>query len=186
MTAARVAKLEELLGRVQKNRRAVAEVALGGAAKMTPVPAPAAAREAAAEKAEAEKAEAIDAAAVDARVRAPRPTPMEMALETAESSMDVEITVDDGPESTIDADGETLEDSIPTAPVETRAPVVEEKPAPARIVPPREPEPVAPRAIEVAAPKAAAVARVVSRAPALEPATFGELIDRTLALRPKR
>ena len=182
---AQVAKLEDLLGRIQKNRRGTTP--LGGAAKATPVPLPDARVE----------AEAHDAAAIDARARAPKPTPMEMALETiepAETSMEVEITVDEGPEITIDADGEVLEDSIPTAPVETRAPVVEERPAPARIVPPREaapvaearaPEPVAPRPIEIAAPRAAPVARVVSRAPALEPATFGELIDRTLALRPR-
>lgn len=144
------------------------------------------------------------------RAKAPKPTPMEMALEVElenrpESMDDVEIEVEEGPEVTIE-DDEDLIEATPTAPVELRAPELASTPAPAPRVSMPEPaprvstpaldlraperaparEPLIPRPIEtVAAKPSAPIARVTSRAPRTEPATFGELLDRALALRPR-
>ncbi len=200
-TQARVAKLEDLLGRIEKNRRP-APVALGGAAKATPVPLRATPQPA---PAAPEAAPAAEEAAADARVRGLKPTPMEMALETmpepsTEPSMDVEIVIDEGPEITIDADGEAFEEAVPTAPVETRAPepVAPRAATPAAAAPRAAtpaaatraatpaPAPVAARPIDLpAAAPSGPVARAVSRAEPPEPRTFRELLDRSLALRPR-
>lgn len=180
-TEARVAKLEELLGRIEKNRRP-APVVLGGA---TATPAPLrAAPEPVPAAPEAPTAAEVEALA---RSRAPKPTPMEMALETmpepsTDVSMDVEIVIDEGPEITIDADGEGFEEAVPTAPVETRAP----EPVAARPHAAAERAPVAARPIDLPAPAPSGpVARAVSRAEPPEPRTFRELIARSLALRPR-
>lgn len=173
-SAARVAKLEDLLERIKKNRRPTpGPIALRAAPVAEPVaeaPAPSA----------PPPAVEIPEPTTEERLRAPKPTPMEEALETeleSHADVDVEVTFDDeGPEITIDEEGEVTE-AAPTAPVDLRAPEPEPTPAP---------EPLLPRPIEVAAAKPSApVARVVSRPARKEATTFGELLDRTLALRPR-
>lgn len=174
-SAAQVAKLEDLLGRIAKNRRAAPEpIALGGQAAPAPRPEPAPSPEPVAMPEPAAPMELAEAT-TEERLRPPKPTPMEVALESeleSHADMDVEITIDDGPEITIDDEGEVTE-AAPTAPV--GLPAVE--PAP---------EPLVPRPIEaIAAKPSGPVARVVARATRSEPTTFGELLDRTLALRPR-
>lgn len=203
--SARVAKLEELLGRVQRNRRPrpehegrtepiTAEVAVARPIAPSPEPEPPRAPTPAPLRLESERPRAIapapePEAELEAPRPAPKPTPMEMALgglETMEPSVDLEITVDEGPEISIDEEGE-LEEAIPTAPVETRAPVEARAPTPAPAQAPVEPAPpleARPIALEAAAPSRP-VARVVSHAHPSEPQSFGELLDRTLALRPR-
>jgi hypothetical protein len=234
VSAARVAKLEALLGRVARNRRPLparspatpstdkrpslhpplpthavvtARAAPEPAPKLIPV-APIAR--------EPEPILApppIDEMIEERPPRAVRPTPMEQAVNVeleahapfeapSPSSVDVEITLDDeGTELTVEAgddegidsfEGDALlSDSAPTAPVEMRAP----QPTPI-IIPAEEPEdeeePSAEaeelfaRPIELPPAKAAQpVAKSVSRQVPIEPETFGELLDRTLALRPR-
>ncbi len=212
-----VGKLEALLGRIQKNRQAVAR----HAAQAAPVAAPAArvAQRPAPEPTPAQKALAPKPAVVELTppplddlepaLRPPAPTPMEMALEeggydtilgpgpiiAAEptSMEDVEITVDE----------EEFGEEAQTAPVGTRAaepvaapavsmPVRAAAPEPQAPMQPRvepakiAPEPIAPRPISIPQVAASApVARVVSQPTTIEPATFGELLERTLALRPR-
>lgn len=182
---AEIGKLEDLLGRIARNRRAVP---VGGMAQAVAVAAPPIASPPSSippplSTPPLELAEPT----TEERVRPPKPTPMEMALETeleGHSDMDVEITIDDGPELSIDEEGE-LTEAAPTAPVGLRAPeplAADEPPAPELPLP----EPLLPRPIEVAVAKPSSpVARVVSRPQRREPTTFGELLDRTLALRPR-
>lgn len=111
--------------------------------------------------------------------RAPRhsPTPMEQALRaSAAPEPEVEIVVDEeedeGPVITIvppeAEEPEIVVDEQPTAPVGTPAAA---------------PEPSVPQRIEAPAPRPSApVAKVVSKA---APRTFGELLERTLSLRPR-
>jgi hypothetical protein len=179
---AQIGKLSSLLDRIEKNRRAAASIG-GMAAAAHAVPAPSVSSP----PPPMELAEP----STEERLRPVKPTPMEVALETEfesrpDSEMDVEITVDEGPELSIDEEGELIE-AAPTAPIGLRAPSIEphppEPPAPEIIA---APEPLLPRPIEVAAAKASApIARVVSRPPRREPTTFGELLERTLALRPR-
>lgn len=157
---ARIAKLESLLGRVQSRRRSLDEL---GAAS-----------------------------AEEAPLRAVSPTPMEAALEAVEEpEIEIDESIDDEPELEIvmDADDEDepiitvlppggneeldepelLLDDTPTAPVSTRAPV--------------QASPSIPERIEATPARASSpVSKVVSQA---RPRTFGELLDRTLALRPR-
>ncbi|HJL17049.1 MAG TPA: hypothetical protein RMH99_15395 [Sandaracinaceae bacterium LLY-WYZ-13_1] len=103
----------------------------------------------------------------EAEAPAPRvsPTPMEQALEVEldqrheEDEPEVEITVEEE---------EAPQEGIPTAPVGTRAPAGETGPQPVDIAPPAQ--------------ASEPVARVVTRP---QPRTFGELMARTLALRPR-
>jgi hypothetical protein len=163
-----VAKLETLLGRIQKNRRP------------RPAGAPAAAKPMAAvapvrrevERAPMPEPEPPSQEIEIDRLRAPRPTPMEMALEEGLDTMDgtetleeVEITIDE------DDEREAIAQAAPTAPVGT--------PAVAAPPPTIEPSPIALPAAKASAP----VARAISRAPEVETLTFGELLERTLALR---
>lgn len=180
---AQIGKLEDLLGRIARNRRAVGAVAHAAPAPIAAGPTPtAAAPMAAVPLPPMELAEPT----TEERLRPPKPTtPMEMALETElesrpEAEMDVEITIDEGPELSIDEEGELIE-AAPTAPVGLRAPAPEpEVPEPAAT------EPLLPRPIEVAAARPSTpIARVVSRPDRRDPATFGELLGRTLALRPR-
>ncbi|MEC7521883.1 MAG: hypothetical protein VYE22_18510 [Myxococcota bacterium] len=179
MSAEQVAKLEGLLERIQDRRRPrPAPLAVEAAEPITaerPVTPKAPALELAPE------AESEDRAAP----RPIKPTPMEQALEIElESSPPpameddepvVEITVDDDePEITVTHDEPEIDTSEqPTAPLGTRAPAVAASPA----APARESLPIS----RPGAP-AGPVARVVSR-PA--PRTFGELLSRTLSLRPR-
>jgi hypothetical protein len=214
-----VAKLEALLGRIQKNRRSQASAALREAptqppAHPVPVGLPAVARAApvavaqpkAAPPPEVELAPSME----EMPMRAPRPTPMEMALEEGFDGPDVqmeevEITIDDGDEDMVA--------STPTAPVEMRAPVEARPPVELRaaiVEAPRQPEqraalhpaaaeqratppaetelePIEARPIPIPALQPSApVVRAVSPAPSIEPLTFGQLLDRTLSLRKKR
>lgn len=167
-----VAKLESLLERIQQNRHPRPPVGEAPSAF---------ARE--------------EAATGEVPVRAPQPTPMEQALKVELEHRDepeVEITVDaDEPEITIEADAP----EAPTAPVGTRAPAVTPQPAPSSPAAtpqpaPRAPvaaraeSPGAPEAVPLTKPKAPSgpVARVAATA---KPRTFGEMIARTLALRPR-
>jgi hypothetical protein len=136
----------------------------------------------------------------DDRARPPAPTPMEQALGAVPRS-EPEISIDDGPEITFgdeddEADDDSLDlggglssDAAPTAPIGTRAPAPEPaKPAaaPAQVVAARAPQPSQPQPIALAtASPAASVARVVARPEPVGEPTFGELLARTLALRPK-
>lgn len=218
MTAARVAKLEALLGRIARNRRPLPARPAKAEAKRPasihpplPTHAVVTARAAPSPPEPAPPPKPIVAPTPEpvltpppmedeARpVRATRPTPMEQAvvveLETLSprepSSVDVEISLDDdGTEVTIDADGdeslESFEGDAPTAPVEMRAP----QPTPVEIIPaePEAEEEEVLAAAPIELPAAAAsqpVARTVSRHATVEPETFGELLDRTLALRPR-
>jgi len=178
---AEIGKLEDLLGRIGRNRRAAP---IGGMAQAA-VSAPPIASPLSSSPPLATPLELAEPT-TEERVRPPKPTPMEMALETeleSHSDMDVEITIDEGPELSIDEEGE-LAEAAPTAPVGLRAPEppAAEPPAPE----PPAPEPLLPRPIEVAVAKPSTpVARVVSRPQRREPTTFGELLERTLALRPR-
>lgn len=187
---AQVAKLEELLTRVQRNRGEgpTPSVASAAGSSASPVlaapeiPAPSLGR--------------IDSAPA----RGPKPTPMEMALlqESEEPEVSVDITIDaeepePEPEPEIVIEAEPPEESIPTAPVGTRAPVQMPEPAtgkrpalsavPAQSVPVQAaPVRAAPVQIAPTAAPSGPVARVVSRP---EARTFGELLERALALRPR-
>lgn len=192
-----IGKLEDLLGRIARNRRAAPIGGMAAVAYAAPPPAAPAAAAAPMAAVPLSAPPPIELAepTTEERIRPPKPTPMEMALETElesrpEAEMDVEITIDEGPDLSIDEEGELIE-AAPTAPVGLRAPVPEpavpERAAPAPAVSePAAPEPLLPRPIEVAAAKPSApIARVVSRPQRREPATFGELLGRTLALRPR-
>jgi hypothetical protein len=171
---AQVAKLEEILSRVQRNRAegptaSVASSIVSAVAAGPAIPEPSLSHSGRQEGASS---------------RAPKPTPMEMALllESEEPEVQVEITVDaEEPEIVIEA--EPPEESIPTAPVGTRAPLQRPEPATGKrpALAPSQPaeEPVN---IPATAAPSTPIARVVARP---EPRTFGELLDRALALRPR-
>jgi hypothetical protein len=188
---AQIGKLEDLLGRIARNRRAVPVGGMAAVAHAAPVSVGSGAAAPMAAVPLSTPPLELAEPTTEERIRPPKPTPMEMALETElesrpDSEMDVEITIDEGPEISIDEEGE-LVDAAPTAPVGLRAPSPEpSEPEPAAPAPPAAPEPLLPRPIEVAAAKASApIARVVSRPERREPTTFGELLGRTLALRPR-
>ncbi len=190
----RIAKLEGLLERIEKNRRPApgpigGRVSAAGAAEAPKpavpsplpkpaVPSPSVAKVAPPEPAQPEPAQPEPAqpeleVALDAgEPKAPKPTPMEMALEVELDGVDrVEVDLDEGPEIIIDHDDE-LEEAIPTAPVETRAPSA--------------PGELAAQELELsAAAPSGPVARAVSKPAPTEVTTFGELLDRTLSLRPR-
>ncbi len=135
-----------------------------------------------------------------------RPTPMEQAISTEldlgpadedEDEPELEISYPDEDEPVLVLEAEEPTESAPTAPLRTRSPEPEPEPEPEPVTerppPPTveetlvaEPElEVAPAAepFELAVPKASApVAKVVSQPKAR---TFGELIERALALRPR-
>jgi hypothetical protein len=200
---ARVATLEELLERVQKNRRSAGRQAVGGEViavgvapsvpvepspprsaeieielRPTPVPMPSALQE--------EPALELELPG-EKKSRAPAPAPTEAALEV---ELDVarsepEVSIDEGPALTIGEDedvidlGELSADSTPTAPVGTRAPELA-RAAPA-VRAPGGPPPVP---LATTAPSGP-VARVVARPEPTTELTFGELLGRSLALRPR-
>lgn len=123
--------------------------------------------------------------------KAAKPTPMEQALEVELGQRDgdvnegpeIEIAFedDDGPEVTID-ELDLPEEGIPTAPLGTRAPPTAPTPQPAPMA--ASTEVTQPHALELAAPAQPTrpIAHVVARP---EPRTFGELLARSLALRPR-
>ena len=166
---AQVARLEDLLTRVQKNRTEGPTASFAGLAA-APIAAAAAAPEV--------PSPSLSHSAAPPDVspsRAPKPTPMEMALLQESEEPEVEVTVDvdfEEPEIVIG------EESIPTAPVGTRAPVQMPEPATGK----RAALAATPVRLAPTAAPSTPVARVVSRA---EPRTFGELLERTLALRPR-
>ena len=196
----RIAKLEGLLERIEKNRRPApgpigGVVGAAGAAEApkpavpSPLPKPAVPSPSVAkvappepaprpepaqpEPAQPEPAQPELEVALDAgEPKAPKPTPMEMALEVELDGVNrVEVDLDEGPEIVIDHDDE-LEEAIPTAPVETRAPSA--------------PGELAAQELELsAAAPSSPVARAVSKPAPTEVTTFGELLDRTLSLRPR-
>ena len=188
---AQIGKLEDLLGRITRNRRAVSGVAAVAHAAPAPIaaaPTPTAAAPMAAVPLPPME---LTEPTTEERLRPPKPTtPMEMALETElesrpEAEMDVEITIDEGPELSIDEEGELIE-AAPTAPVGLRAPAPEPEVLEPEVPEPAATEPLLPRPIEVAAARPSTpIARVVSRPERRDPATFGELLGRTLALRPR-
>ena len=162
---AQVAKLESLLERIQSNRR---PYPISGATTDAAEPAAPPVQEAQAPE--------------EAPAKPVQPTPMEQALKAGldrREEPEIEISVDeDEPEITIEAE------EAPTAPVGTPAPTPQ--PAPTAPVGTRAPAAQArgPQAVELPSPTAPSspVAKVTATA---KPRTFGELIARTLALRPR-
>ncbi len=177
MSEAQIAKLESLLGRIARNRRPEPPPSSLGLAAPLQEPVEAA-------RVEIEE----EPVAPETPARASSPTPMEQALsaetETTPAEPELEILVDadedddDGPVITIEADPPepppepplALTEDAPTAPIGTRAP-------------PTAPDPSVPARIAASPVRASSpVVRVVSQ-PAAR--TFGELLERTLALRPR-
>jgi len=188
----KVARLESLLERIQQNRTAApvslravssdashAEAAEPTAAERpTPVPSAAPTPVPVAAPTPVPAPQAASAAIIEPQAPAPTPTPatpMEQAMAESgeidlrdQSDPELEITYpddDDEPEITFD-EPTPVPEAAPTAPVHTRSP-----------------EPAEPRRIQTSAARASSpIARVISRH---EPKTFGELLDRALALRPR-
>ena len=125
---------------------------------------------------------------------APRPTPMERAISTElelappdedEDEPELEISYPDEEEPVV-IEAEEPSDLAQTAPLSTRSPepVTERPPAPlAAVVEETRELPASPEPIALAMPQPSApIARVAARP---RPTTFGELISRALALRPR-
>ena len=171
---AQVAKLESLLGRISDNRTDDPVRYPDAASRIEAKPAaPAPALELDDEIPEIDDdAKTIPPAAMPRRLE---PTPMEkaisgeLALDDDEPEISVSYPDEDEPELLIEEpeDAPAVELDAPTAPVGTRAPAASASPTTLEVA---EPRPSAP------------VAKVVSRD---APSTFGELLDRALALRPR-
>ncbi len=189
----KVAKLESLLERINRNRTpAPVGLALSAAVAEAPAAAPPAASPQPPtpipEAAPTPVPEAAPAAIIEPRIGSHRPTPatpMEMAVsgelevrEPSEPELEITYPDDDEPILTIEAE--------PTPVEPTRRPSAVEPPPEATPTAPvhtRSPEAVEPRRIQTSATHPSApIARVVSRP---EPRTFGELLDLALALRPR-
>ena len=166
---AKVRTLESLLERIEERRRPLEAL---GAAPSVEADEPMVSIESPSPTPDTPIGAVVEASKARPRSATPMEQALSVELEVEEPS--IEITVDDddddepiitiepGPPDEIDLD------SVPTAPVGTPA-VPSAAAGPARI--------------EVATPRPSGpVAKVVSRA---EPRTFGELLDRTLALRPR-
>lgn len=170
---ARIAKLEELLERIQKNRRLRPGPLTLHAVSAAVEPAAGSATSAPSGLPEAFPPEPT----TEERMRVAKPTPMEEALETEfEAHTDVEVEVnfeDEGPEITIDEEGEIT--------TEIGGPSVSAPPPTAASL-----EPLVPQPIEASRAKPSQpIARVVARPAPAEAPTFGMLLARTLALRPR-
>ena len=149
--------------------------------------------------------EHLELAAANDRVaksRTPTPTPMEQALTSAaDDEPELQLIVeddDDEPELIIESGPPLSMDDMPTAPIDTPSPVRPSR-APkqvARITPKRRAaaasgatgargtrSPSRPDIVEIPAAKASEPVARIAKRPA--PKTFGELLRRTLALRPK-
>lgn len=204
--AAQIAKLEALLERIQSKRtdaptpftgelaaapdvEATIEAPIDLDEPMAPTPEP-----------------AVPASAVIAapRQRSPEPTPMERAVSTEldlgpadddDDEPELEISYPEPDEPALLLEVDDASESMPTAPIHTRAPdTVRPEPSPPEpepdvlldSLPEPEPQieiPPQPERIELAvAAPSAPIAKVVARP---KPKTFGELLDRALALRPR-
>lgn len=178
MTAARkIAKLESLLARIDARRRPLESI---GSAAVAAAPAPLRPEPPALDPVPDTPPGAVVSASQQPRSRTPMEQALSVELEVEETVVEIDYgDDDDGPIITIEPgpreEPEDDLDGIPTAPVGT--PAVSRAAEPA--VPPR----AEPLRIETPVAHASSpVAKVVSR-PA--PRTFGELLDRTLALRPR-
>ncbi len=186
----KVAKLEALLARIDRNRRPLESV---GSAAIAAAPALPPAQEPTPAQTPEPVPDAPRGAVVSASQHARSQTPMEQALSFELEVDEPEIEIDygddddDGPIITIEPGQPEPEDDldgVPTAPVGTPAVAKAEPAAPVPAAPAHAaPLPVEPVRLETPVASASTpVAKVVSRA---APRTFSELLDRTLALRPR-
>ncbi|MCB9595146.1 MAG: hypothetical protein H6719_20680 [Sandaracinaceae bacterium] len=201
--AAQIAKLEALLERIQSNRGDAPTPYTGSLDAAPDVEATMEAPLDLDEPLPTPEPAVPASALIAAPRRAQEPTPMERAVSTEldlgpadeddDDEPELEISYPEPDEPALLLEVDDPSESTPTAPVHTRAPdTVRPEPAPEPDVLldslPPEPEPQLevepqPERIELAvAAPSAPIAKVVARP---KPKTFGELLDRALALRPR-